>query len=74
MNLKIFIVALLATILAACNQQNKAEADHDDHDHEEPKFQYTAYSNEFELFAEADAFVAGETANVLSHFSILPVS
>ena len=43
-----------------------------DHDHEEPKFQYTAYSNDFELFAEADAFVAGEKANVLSHFSILP--
>ena len=84
MNLKIFIVALLATILAACNQQNKAEAEHDvhdheteaaasgEHEHEEPKFQYTAYSNDFELFAEADAFVAGEKANVLSHFSILP--
>ena len=82
MNLKIFIVALSATIFTACNQQNKAEADHDDHDHEavagpsdeheEPKFQYTAYSNNFELFAEADAFVAGETANVLSHFSVLP--
>jgi len=82
MNLKIFIVAFLATFLAACNQQKKAEADHDDHDHEteaatsgeheEPKFQYTAYSNEFELFAEADAFVVGEEANVLSHFSILP--
>lgn len=85
MNLKIFIVALLATIMAACNQQKKAEADHHDdhdheteaatsgdHDHEEPKFQYTAYSNDFELFAEADAFVAGEKANVLSHFSILP--
>ena len=76
------MVAIVATFLAACNQQNKAEADHEGHDHEteaapsgeheEPKFQYTAYSNDFELFAEADAFVAGETANVLSHFSVLP--
>lgn len=71
MNLKIFIVALFATILAACNQQNKTEAVPSG-EHEEPKFQYTAYTNDFELFAEADAFVAGETANVLSHFSVLP--
>lgn len=41
-------------------------------DLEEVKFQYTAYSNSFELFAEADAFIAGEKANVLSHFSLLP--
>ena len=76
------MVAIVATFLAACNQQNKAEADHEGHDHEtgaalsgvheEPKIQYTAYSNDFELFAEADAFVAGEKANVLSHFSVLP--
>ena len=41
-------------------------------DEEHPKIQYTAYSAEFEVFAEADAFVAGEAANVLSHFSHLP--
>ena len=54
----------------ACNQiKPQTETDHE---HEEPKFQYTAYSNEYELFAEADAFVAGEVANVLSHFSSVP--
>jgi RND family efflux transporter MFP subunit len=41
-------------------------------EHEEIKFQYTSYSADFELFAEADAFIVGEKANVLSHFSELP--
>ncbi len=53
---------------------------HYDHSHdeavtearEEVKFQFTAYSSQFELFAEADPFIAGEPANVLSHFSTLP--
>jgi len=62
-------VVLLAFILASCNHQPAAEKEHE---HEEPKFQYTAYSHDFELFAEADPFVVGETANVLSHFSLLP--
>ena len=43
-----------------------------DHEHEDVKLQITAYSNEFELFAEADPFVVGKTSNVLSHFSNLP--
>lgn len=60
---------------AAAEQATEAEAhEHNagEHEHEEPKFQYTAYSADFEVFAEADAFVVGETANVLSHFSALP--
>ncbi|MDD4108054.1 MAG: efflux RND transporter periplasmic adaptor subunit [Prolixibacteraceae bacterium] len=84
MNLRILILVLFTIILASCNQQHNEEADHEGYDHENeatqfgepghevPKFQYTAYSNDFELFAEADAFIAGKTANILSHFSILP--
>lgn len=41
-------------------------------EHEHVKVQYTAYTNSFELFAEADVFVVGEKANILSHFSKLP--
>lgn len=61
---------ILAFAVASCSQ-----GVHESHTHEEeeePKFQYTAYSNDFELFAEADAFVVGETANILAHFSTLP--
>lgn len=61
---------MLAISMAACNQ-HQPESDSNE-EHEEAKFQYTAYSNDFELFAEADAFVAGASANVLAYFSSLP--
>ncbi|NOU46719.1 MAG: efflux RND transporter periplasmic adaptor subunit [Bacteroidales bacterium] len=66
---KIFKLAVIAFAIAACNQSHKSEI-HDTHD--KVKFQYTTYTNDFELFAEADAFVVGESANVLAHFSNLP--
>jgi RND family efflux transporter MFP subunit len=66
---KIFKLAVVAFAIAACNQSQKSEIQ-DTHDN--VKFQYTAYSDDFELFAEADAFVTGESANVLAHFSNLP--
>ncbi|NLO01621.1 MAG: efflux RND transporter periplasmic adaptor subunit [Bacteroidales bacterium] len=63
-------------------ENNHDEESHEGNDHrtdvgnqeenDEIKFQYTSYSSDFELFAEADAFIVGETANVLSHFSVLP--
>ncbi len=66
---KIILFAILALIIASCNHSHELK---DDHDHEDVKNQFTAYSNEFELFAEADPFVVGKTSNVLSHFSNLP--
>ena len=84
MKSKIFLGALLAIVFASCQSSdkqkvNEATESHDAHEeteatgeHEEVKFQYTSYSTDFEVFAEADAFVVGETANVLSHFSKLP--
>jgi len=70
MNIKIFIGAFLALKVASCSPSGQETVTHDEQ--EELKFQYTSYSNDFELFVEADAFLVGETANVLSHFSILP--
>jgi RND family efflux transporter MFP subunit len=69
-----FLIFIAAFVLAfsSCNRPQPAAHDEHDHEHEEPKFQYTAYSENFEIFAEADPFVVGETANVLSHFSMLP--
>lgn len=82
MNYRLFWGVLLAFAIASCSpsgHQNEKHDEHEGHDHsagaenhEEIKFQYTSYSPNFELFAEADAFIVGETANVLSHFSILP--
>ncbi len=78
---KIVLVVLIASLIASCNNNNKHDGhnhevesheEHEHEEHEEIKFQYTSYSSDFELFAEADAFIVGETANVLSHFTELP--
>lgn len=63
----IFLFAMLAIIIAGCNK-NK---DQKNLTVEETKLQFTAYSPEFEVFAEADPFVVGKEAGVLSHFSHL---
>ncbi|MGE4569195.1 MAG: efflux RND transporter periplasmic adaptor subunit [Bacteroidales bacterium] len=41
-------------------------------DEEAEKVLFTAYSGDFELFAEADPLVMGDTSYLLSHFSTLP--
>ena len=68
MKYTIFFIAMFTIVIVSC--KNSQETTHEEH--EEPKIQYTAYSDNIELFAEADPFVVGETANILSHFSILP--
>lgn len=67
MYLKLLLTSMIALTIAGCNHNHVNEAES-----EEAKFQYTAYSEDFELFAEADPFVIGQTANVLSHFTRLP--
>lgn len=49
-----------------------AEAETDGgHAHEEVKYQITAYSNEFEFFAETDAFSTEGSSSILAHFTWL---
>jgi len=70
MNFKILTGAFLAFAIASCSPSGHETENHNET--QEAKFQYTVYSNDFELFAEADAFIMGVTANVLAHFSTLP--
>lgn len=77
MKFTIILIALHTMLLVGCNRNideistnNNAETE--DHNHESVKNQFTTYSNEFELFAEADPFVIGHKSNVLVHFSNLP--
>jgi len=79
MYFKILMLTILALVITSCghnhDHENQEEHDHQKNnqdDHEDIKIQYTSYSLDFELFAEADLFVVEETANVLSHFSELP--
>ena len=60
-----FLFAMLAFILASCNKSNDQKVIAE----EATKIQFTAYSPEFEVFAEADPFVVGKEGGVLSHFS-----
>ena len=69
MYFKLLLISLITLAVTGCNHNHEKESQTES---EEVKFQYTAYSEDFELFAEADPFVTGQTANVLSHFSNLP--
>ena len=68
-----FFVAMMIYVLSSCNEAHHEEAHEGEHqhDHSEERVQYTIYSNEFELFAEANYFMIGKSANILSHFSYL---
>lgn len=70
MNYNTLLGMLLALISASCNPFGHEHINHDEQD--EITFQYTSYTANFELFAEAEAFVVGKSSNVLSHFSHLP--
>lgn len=67
---KLFLYsALYAVFLCSCGHHHETGSHETQH---EDKLQYTAYSDRFEVFAEADPFVAGKASNILSHFSVLP--
>lgn len=55
------------------NQEQDSIESHDEHNHEneDVKWQITAYSDEFELFAEADPFAIGQNTSILAHFTWL---
>ncbi|MFA9389427.1 MAG: efflux RND transporter periplasmic adaptor subunit [Prolixibacteraceae bacterium] len=82
---KYFLIAIAALLAAACHSSHSEtegneihkhteslSLESEEYEHEAVKVQYTAYTSDYELFAEADAFIVGESANVLSHFSHLP--
>lgn len=65
----IILIALIALIFAGCTHSHENE---NKQEQEDVKIQFTAYSDDFELFAEADPFVVDRNSNILSHFSKLP--
>jgi membrane fusion protein, heavy metal efflux system len=69
MNPKTIISILFAIALAGCKHTH---TDDHGHEHDEVKILITAYSNDFEVFAESDPFVQGKTAQILAHFTHLP--
>lgn len=70
MKIKLFLFITIGLYLTSCNSNHSHEAEVTNR--EDVNLQMTAYSNEFELFAEANPFVVGKKSNILSHFSHLP--
>ena len=71
MNFKILFFLLAALAVTGCNNAGEKATAGEAEIQDEPKFKYTAYNTAFELFAEADPFVAGESDNILSHLTLL---
>ncbi len=63
----IIAVVLMVSAAAGCGRR---AASADEHAHDE-KLQLAAYGDRFELFAEADPLVAGQSGGILAHFSYL---
>ncbi|MFA5814960.1 MAG: efflux RND transporter periplasmic adaptor subunit [Bacteroidales bacterium] len=64
----LFLFALLVLVVTGCRNRKEETTVIS----EQVNLQLTTYSNEFEVFAEAQPFVVGQPSNVLSHFSHLP--
>lgn len=65
---KLLMVMLLAITIISCG--NKRGTVTEEHPHNE-NLQLTAYSEAFEVYAEAKPFVTGQQSNILAHFSFL---
>ena len=68
------VAASLSFGVAGCHgkheHEHEGEESHQGHSHNET-LQLTAYNSEFELFAEAQPFVAGQESEILVHFTKL---
>jgi len=73
MKYKVFITAIsIAILLVSCTHTHTHATGAHDHDHaHDETLQLTAYSADFEVFAEATPFVVGQPSDILAHFSYL---
>lgn len=64
------LTVLVATVLTGCRHNHATGEASGEHVHDE-SLQLTAYNSDYEVFAEATPFVAGQQSDVLAHFSHL---
>lgn len=64
------VLCVAATVTGCGYHQHEHTATEGEHLHEE-NLQLTAYSNDFEVYAEATPFVTGEAGDILAHFTFL---
>ena len=69
MKCKVFITAILIATLFVCCKHSQS---HETNEHaRKESLQLTAYSADFELFAETAPFVVGQANDILAHFTFL---
>ena len=66
----IVMVAFAVLVIMSCTHNHSPKTDEHAHAHDET-LQLTAYSADFEVFAEATPFVVGEESDILAHFTLL---
>jgi len=64
-----FFILLLA--FSSCNQAKKNSQSEAEHAHDDISLKLLAYSDDFEVFAEADPFATGKESSILAHFTHL---
>jgi len=65
---RFFTLLLITTVLAACSHKPHTPGEEEPH---REKLLITSYNSTFELFAEADPFVADHQSYILAHFTRL---
>jgi membrane fusion protein, heavy metal efflux system len=71
-------IVLLASLIVACNRPpathdhaHDTMGAHDDHEHGTGTFSHTLFFNDYELFVEFPALIAGHTSTFAAHFTRL---
>lgn len=63
----ITLAVVCAMALAGCHHHHDADEEHHHHEH----LQLTSYTDDWELYAEAEPFVVGDESSILAHFTKL---
>lgn len=70
MKIRLFLIALLAVSFVACKHDHDHGHDHE-HEHDHAYLQYIGYSDKYEIFAETEGLLVGETISILTHITDL---
>ena len=68
---KIAYLLALAVMLSACGHHNHEADEHEGHHHDEVSLQLTAYSADYELYAEISPLCTEEEGEFLTHITNL---
>lgn len=66
----LYSMVLMGLFFSSCQNQHTKEEAHG-HSGEEASFQFTAYQSGWEVFAETEPFIKGQTSEILAHITNL---